>query len=450
MTTQVFLASTAFGLATAVAALEDGMFRSADRRVLVLSCNTEMPEASTPVPAVGGVPELCTRFDQVYDYNEAIEPLHPAGWQPRSNELPLWERYFRLLWSLGGDDIHLVVESIQVNPAQGLCQVFGDARIDVYADGLMSYGPTRSPLPDSLGCRIGRLLHLDLVPGLKPMLLSEWSVRPEIISTESMRSVIKSMRSQAQARTTATRRQRSAAMILGQYLAAGGLLTPHEEIELYGSMIDGCAHAGYSAVIFKPHPSAPPAQLTRLQRAAAARGVELEVPPAGELAEAAFEGGGLVAVVGCFSTGLMTASALYGLPVFRLGTELMLQRLRPYQNSNRIPVTIVDAVVPHLATLRPSASARGVESRRPIESPSELNGLVGAVGYAMQPTIYPDRRADAISFLAGRPHAQSRYVRRRRLASLELPGGTQPRGRGLTRLRRILASTIRSLFGRRR
>jgi hypothetical protein len=93
--TQIFLASTAFGLATAVAAMEDGAFEPADRRVLVLSNNTELPEASTPLLQVSGVTELCTRFDHVYDYNEAIEPLHPARWQPRSSELPLWERYFR-------------------------------------------------------------------------------------------------------------------------------------------------------------------------------------------------------------------------------------------------------------------------------------------------------------------------------------------------------------------
>ena len=51
-------------------------------------------------------------------------------------------------------------------------------------------------------------------------------------------------------------------------------------------------------------------------------------------------------VVGCFSTALLTASALYGLPVARIGTELLLERLAPYQNSNRVPVTIVDALLP--------------------------------------------------------------------------------------------------------
>jgi glycosyltransferase involved in cell wall biosynthesis len=74
-----------------------------------------------------------------------FEPQHPSSWHPRIGDLPLWERHFRQLWELGSSDLHLVVESIHVNPAQALCRIFGDARIDVYAEGLMSYGPTRSP-----------------------------------------------------------------------------------------------------------------------------------------------------------------------------------------------------------------------------------------------------------------------------------------------------------------
>lgn len=47
-----------------------------------------------------------------------------------------------------------MVESIHVNPAQALCRIFGDARIDVYADGLMSYGPTRTALPEMVASRM--------------------------------------------------------------------------------------------------------------------------------------------------------------------------------------------------------------------------------------------------------------------------------------------------------
>ena len=54
-------------------------------------------------------------------------------------------------------------------------------------------------------------------------------------------------------------------------------------------------------------------------------------------------------MAGCFSTALCTASAFYGIPVARIGTEPLLDRLTPYQNSNRVPVTLVDALLPDLA-----------------------------------------------------------------------------------------------------
>jgi hypothetical protein len=439
MTTQIFLASTAFGLATAVAAVEDGAFEPAERRILVLTCNTEMPEASTPLSQVHGVSELCARFDRVYDYNEAIEPLHPAGWQPRSSELSLWERYFRRLWSLGDDQLQLVVESIQVNPAQALCKILGDARIDVYADGLMSYGPTRSAVPDNIGCRIERLLHLDLVPGLRPVLLSEWAVPPVIISSMSLRSVVKGMISGGTGEEPIQASEpHCAALVVGQYLAAGRLLTEQEEIGLYASMVSRCADAGFSTVIFKPHPSAPPAQLDRLHEVTALRGVELLVSSELELAEAAYERGGIEVVVGCFSTALLTAGSVYGLPVFRFGTELMLDRMAPYQNSNRIPVTIVDAAVSDLALAR-SATTR---------VNTDLNGLVMAVSYAMQPTLYPERRAEAMDYLARHPQARARYVKRRRLTRLELPGAVPPNSPWKRLMQRLATRLTRVLAGR--
>jgi hypothetical protein len=135
MTTQVVLASTAFGLATATSAYDSGAFDPCERRILLVACTTAMPEATTPMHDMAGVRDLMSRFDGVYDYNAAIEPQHPSIWRSRPGDLPLCERYFRQLWGLGADDLHLVVESIQVNPAQALSRIFGDARIDVYADG---------------------------------------------------------------------------------------------------------------------------------------------------------------------------------------------------------------------------------------------------------------------------------------------------------------------------
>ena len=83
MTTQVVLASTAFGLVTATAALDSGVFEPCSRQILVITCNTAMPEATTPMQDIAGVSDLMRRFDAVHDYNACIEPQHPSMWRPR-------------------------------------------------------------------------------------------------------------------------------------------------------------------------------------------------------------------------------------------------------------------------------------------------------------------------------------------------------------------------------
>ena len=96
-------------------------------------------------------------------------------------------------------------------------------------------------------------------------------------------------------------------------------------------------------------------------------------------------------VVGCFSTALLTAATFYDLPTARTGTGLLLERLTPYQNSNRVPVTLVDALVPDLAD-------RG-ERPRAAAAPAAIAGLVATVGYAMQHQIYPQLRPEAERYL---------------------------------------------------
>jgi Alpha-2,8-polysialyltransferase (POLYST) len=433
MTTQIVMASTAFGLATATAAYDSGAFEPCERRILVVTCNTAMPEASTPMQDLVGVPDLMRRFDAIYDYNACIEPQHPSGWHPRIGDLPLWERHFRQLWELGSSDLHLVVESIHVNPAQALCRIFGDARIDVYADGLMSYGPTRVPLPEMVSRRIERLLHLDLVPGVTPLLLIEQQVPTTMIPTESFRAVAKTMADDRAAFCDNDR----IALIIGQYLAANGLLTNREELDLYAAMVAGCAEAGYSLIVFKPHPSAPENMRAVLEAVAVALSVQLLVPDQDEIAEAWYERGGVGLVVGCFSTALMTASTLYGLPVARLGTNLMLERLSPFQNSNRIPVTIVDALVPELA------SFPGSKTDTDMSLGTDINALVVAVGYAMQPLRLAGRRTEAEAFLAQHYKSHSRYFKRQRLTRLSLPGGlpappSRPKRTLWRRVRRLI------------
>ncbi|MBC9729137.1 polysialyltransferase family glycosyltransferase [Streptomyces sp. TRM68367] len=416
MTTQIFMASTLYGTATLAAALDAGCFDSADRRILLVSNNAATPETAPAVDEMPGFEQLRDRFDDVVSWNEAIFPFHPGGWSPRKDDVPLWERYVRMLWDLGEDDVALAVESIQVNPALGVAQIFTGAPITVYADGLMSYGPTRNKIDPLVGTRVERLLHLDLVPGLKPLLLTEFDVEPELVPTADFIKVLAELVDTG-AELPHVEESEEPALLLGQYLSALGILSAEEEENLHVRMLRGAVGLGRTRVLFKPHPSAPARFTRKLEQEAERLGANLTVVDTPVLAEVLYQRMRPALVVGCFSTGLLTASALYGLPVARVGTDLLLERLTPFENSNRVPVTIVDALLPEVTDRAAVADQRqGMEVDR-------LTELLRTVGYAMQSKIYPDLRPAAEQYLRKHLNQQTwRYFKRRRLTSLALPG----------------------------
>lgn len=337
----------------------------------------------------------------------------PRGLGPAPRRHPLWERHLRLAWNLGDDDIELAVESIQVNPALGLAQIFTGAPVTVYADGLMSYGPTRNKIDPLVGTRVTRLLHLDLVPGLTPLLLTEFGVEPEIVPTDAFTKVLAELVDTGDDLPSVD----EPALLLGQYLSALGILTPEQEEDLHVRMLKGAVALGHTRVVFKPHPTAPARWSRVLEKEAGKLDVELTVLDTPVLAEVLYQRMRPALVVGCFSTALFTASALYGLPVARVGTDTLLDRLVPYENSNRVPVTIVDALVPELT------DRAAVTEQRVGMTTETLSGLVRAVGYAMQPKILPDLRPAAERYLTQHLDTHTwRYFKRKRLTSLALPG----------------------------
>ncbi|MGV9554173.1 polysialyltransferase family glycosyltransferase [Streptomyces sp. NPDC003401] len=414
-TTQIFCASTLYGAATLAAALDSGGFPAADRRLLLVCNNTTTPETTPAVDEMPGFAPLRDRFDAVLSWNEAISPFHPGAWAPRPDDAPLLERYLRLLWGLGEDRVELVLESIQVNPAQAVAQVFPGAPVDVYADGLMSYGPTRNKLDPLIGTRVRRLLHLALVPGLMPLLLTEFGVPARTVPTSAFLKVLDEI---GGAVADLPALPEGAALLLGQYLSALDILTVEEEEDLHLRMMRGAVARGHRAVVFKPHPTAP-ARYSRVLEAEAGRlGVDLTVLDTPVLAEVLFAGARPALVVGCFSTALFTASTFYGLPVARIGTERLMDRLAPYQNSNRVPAVLADALLPDL---------EDGEGETPVPEES-LTDLVRTVGYVMQAQIHPGLRPEAERYLRTRLGPRTkRYFKRRRLTALGLPGGIPAR-----------------------
>jgi hypothetical protein len=414
VTTQIFMASTLYGTATLAAALDAGCFDPADRRILLVSNNATTPETTPAVDAMPGFEHLRTRFDDVVSWNEAIFPFHPGAWAPRPDDIPMWERYLRLAWGIGDDDIALAVESIQVNPALGVAQILTDAPVTVYADGLMSYGPTRNKIDPLVGTRIERLLHLDLVPGLRPLLLTEFGVEPEVVPTGAFTKVLAELVDTG----ADLPRIEEPALLLGQYLSALNILSAEQEENLHVRMLKGAVELGHTRIVFKPHPTAPARYTRTLEQEAERLGVDLTVLDTPVLAEVLYQRTRPALVVGCFSTALITASALYGLPAARIGTDTLLDGLSPFENSNRMPVTIVDALLPDLT------DRAAVTEHRPGMAPDALADLVRAVGFTMQPKILPALRTETEQYLSTHLNDRTwRYFKKKRLTSLGLPGG---------------------------
>ncbi|MFE7975279.1 polysialyltransferase family glycosyltransferase [Streptomyces shenzhenensis] len=440
--TQIFQVSTLYGAATLAAALDADLFGPHDgvRRILLVSNNAAIPETALRLDEMYGYERIARRFDSVVSWNETIHPYHPSVWGPRSEDTAIWQRAFRLAWGLDArEPVEVAVESIQVNPGRALAAVFSESAVHVYADGLMSYGPTRERLPLTIGRRIRRLLHLDLIPGLRPMLLSEFDVRPEIVPDGAFRGVLDEIARDAadDPRLASVLAEKPTAVLLGQYLAAINILSPEEEEDLHVRMLTGAARAGHRSVVFKPHPTAPASYSAALSKAAEDAGVRLTVLNSPLLAETLYQHCAPGLVVGCFSTAMTTASAYYDVPVARVGTALVMRRLKPYPNSNRVPLAIVDHLVPDLE--------RGQSPALVGTAPETLSPLVRAMGFCMQPELYADLREPTVAWLQSRAaDSPDYYFPELRLAELGLPG--HPRARAKVRVhqaKRVVRKAVR-------
>ncbi|CAM5694885.1 hypothetical protein SALBM217S_05751 [Streptomyces griseoloalbus] len=189
--TQIVCVSGPADVLVAAAAAEAGLLPRARRRVLLVCDDAPVPEAAPPWDEVPGFARLRARFDAVLSWNEAIRPFHPAAWTPRTEDVPLLERHFRKLWGLGDGRVELVLGAPDTAPAQSVARVFTGAPLHVYTAGPAGYGPTRGKLDPLIGTRVRQVLHLDLVPGLTPLLLGEFGAPARAIPADAFRAVAK-------------------------------------------------------------------------------------------------------------------------------------------------------------------------------------------------------------------------------------------------------------------
>lgn len=403
--TQLFALHSAYGLATAAAAIDGGLLGRHADRLLVPFVSARVPETAVGIGTDPALAPLRERFDRVEDLGTLLGPLHPSGWAPDPADLPVLDRLLTRAWDLDPDDLELLVQSPQVAPARTLMTLFPRARITIIGDGLMTYAPMRVRMPHTVTARIGRVVHADVVPGVAPLVGSPHAETVPV-SAELFRRTLTDAAPQDAALPDAS--DGPTVLVLGQYLAALGLMSGAEEIALQRDMIDRAARHEPRRIVFKPHPSAPPRVTDALRERSASHGVEFLEYRGALSAELLAERLDARAVVAGFSTALPTVRALFDRDIEAVGTGAVLRRLTPFENSNRIPATIVDALT---------------RWDSPYRGPAELQLLVDAVGYAMQPEVAghlrhrAERLLDRIS-----PADRERYFSAERLIDLHLPG----------------------------
>jgi hypothetical protein len=382
------MVSTAYGALTVAAAVDaDLLGPPGTERHLVVSVNAAIPEVARPLADVPGFDSL-RRWAHEHSWNDLVAPHHPATWSPRRSDGPVWQRSLRQAWGLGDEPVELVVESLHARPTRALVEIFADSPVTVYSDGLMSYGPTRDALPPEVTDRVGRLLYVDLLEGVAPVLLHEHGVPSVPVPTARVRRLLDDVAAAAPApRRTGGR----TAVVVGQYLSDLDLVPAGQEQALTARMVEVARATGAERVVVVPHPSA--SGTTGLPGAPG-----VEVVEDGRPVEALCLALGASTVVSCFSTALFTARSVLGLQSVSVGTPTVLRLLARAENSNRVPAVLADALLPHAALTGP------VDVRPPrlaTDDPAAVSRLLRAVAFSMQPQRLAGLRAEALPVLRG-------------------------------------------------
>ncbi|HEY0240561.1 MAG TPA: hypothetical protein VGC37_18170 [Friedmanniella sp.] len=314
---------------------------------------------------------------------------------------------------LGHDDVELVVGTGAVRTGRALTRRWRDAPVLLVAAGAAAYGPTPAALEGRLTRRADRVLHPALVPGLRPLLLAERSVPTRAVPLEDVRTVSAALALEGGVPTALAD---PTTLVLGRSADWAGALDRDQQTDLVTAMVQRCAEAGHSRIVLLLDTE--PSERTRRHLERTARDARADVALVvddGPL-DGWFARDGVGLVVGCASEDLLVARQVHRRRVAQLDTEVVLRRLAPYADPRRTGATLVEATVPDLRTWTASPEGEELEA-------VDLAGLMGTVGYAMAPELLAGRRASAIGFLETHPRTRRRFVRRRRLTELRLPGG---------------------------
>src|SRR4051794_37379406 len=153
----------------AAAAEEAGLLARPARRVLVIKAKGH---GTGPAHAALDLARQLCLVDDVLTPAELLDHPDALGPGPGHDEEP-----------------ELVVGTTGLSAARSLSRRWGAARVTLLAAGASAYGPTQEALQGRLAKRVDAMVHLDLVPGLVPLLLSERSVPTRTVPPAGYRSV---------------------------------------------------------------------------------------------------------------------------------------------------------------------------------------------------------------------------------------------------------------------
>ena len=313
---------------------------------------------------------------------------------------------------VGDDAVELVVGTSALGVGRTLVRRFGDAPVVLVAGGASAYGPTPRALAGRLARRVEQVLHVDLVEGLRPLLLTERGTAVRAVPPESVRAVTAGLPAPRPVQDPTT-------LVLGRSGAWSGALDVDRETELLVAMVRRCAEAGHSRLLLLLDTEPSGRTRRHVERAAAASRAEVDLVVDAGPVDRWVALAGVRLVVGCASDDLLLARRVYGRRVAQLDTEVVVKHLSPFTDARRPGATLVAATVPDLRSWTAHPEGESLE-------PVDLAGLMGTVAYAMEPELLADRRAQAIGYLETHPGTRRRFVRRRRLTELRLPGGRRP------------------------
>jgi len=466
VTHEIFEVSSLFQVVATMAAIRAEVVSTPQAHRTLLICNNALiPELTHGLRESSIIENAGEFFDSVVYFNELTYPLGPSDFSPADKDLPLLKALLQHYLDIPHSaKVVLYLESIQANPARALARVFHEAELIIHADGLMVYGPARAQLPPAITSRISTVLYPEFIPGLRPLLVTAPTAQYVAVGLDHLREAVSLCAPPQRGESHPTGEY---ALVLGQYLATLNLLTPAEELDLTFEMITRAHEETGLPVVFKAHPSSPRTSTLRLERSARDSHIPLTIDHTDTIAEVLFAHKPPQLVVSAFSTALATAYFGYHIPVLGVGTELLLERFTPYQNSNRIPATIIDALFGDAPMQDPSNPAlpigmlRGAPPdptpRRTTNSTTphnttphwqpELNQLVRAVAYACQPDANPQLLPAAREYVQGHTqlvenHAHHqpiplwrRYIKKKRAQAAGIIPTGSPAHTGRTALR---------------